>query len=96
MYINIPQDGVDNMTMEILCATWRFIVVCDCLMEKRSLKVSMREVRDQWCIGVIRAVIVVVVVDGIRENSAAVDVYPSAIGVRIKLSVEFGVEVIDP
>ena len=65
-------------------------------MEKWSLKVGMREVRDQWCIGVIRAVIVVVVVDGIRENSAAVDVYPSAIGVRIELSVEFGVEVVDP
>ena len=84
------------MTMEILCATWRFIVVRDCLMEKRSLKVSMREVRDQGCIGVIRAVIVVVVVDGIRENSAAVDVYPSAIRMRIEFSVEFGVEVVDP
>ena len=72
------------------------MVASDCLMEERSLEVSMREVRDQWCVGVIRAVIVVVVVDGIRENSAAVDVYPSAIGVRIKLSVEFGVEVIDP
>ena len=84
------------MTMEILCAAWRFIFVRDCLVEKRSLEVSMREVRDQWCIGVIRAVIVVVVVDGIRENSAAVDVYPSAIGVTITLSVEFGDEVIDP
>ena len=84
------------MTMEIFCAAWRFNVASDCLMEKRSLKVSMREVRDQWCIGVIRAVVVVVVVDGIRENSAAVDVYPSAIGVRIELGMEFGVEVVDP
>ena len=72
------------------------MVASDCLMEERSLKVSMREVRDQWCIGVIRAVIVVVVVDGIRENLAAVDVYPSAIGVRIELCMEFGVEVVDP
>ena len=82
--------------MESFCAAWRFMVASDCLMEKRSLEVSMREVRDQGCIGVVRAIIVVVVVDGIRENSAAVDVYPSAIGVRIKLSVEFGVEVVDP
>ena len=72
------------------------MVASDCLMEERSFEVSMREVRDQGCIGVIRAIIVVVVVDGIRENSAAVDVYPSAIGVRIELSVEFGVEVVDP
>ena len=82
--------------MESFCAAWRFIFVSDCLMEKRSLEVSMREVRDQGCIGVIRAIKVVVVVDGIRENSAAVDVYPSAIGVRIELCVEFGVEVVDP
>ena len=82
--------------MEIVGTAWRFMVTSDSLMEERSLKVSMREVRDQGCIGVIRAIIVVVVVDGIRENSAAVDVYPSAIRMRIEFSVEFGVEVVDP
>ena len=51
--------------MESCCAAWRFMVASDCLMEDMSLEVSMREVRDQGCIGVVRAIIVVVVVDGI-------------------------------
>ena len=65
VYVDIPLDGINNVMMKIVGTAGRFMVASDSLMKERSLEVSMREVREQGRIGVVRAIVVVVVVDGI-------------------------------
>ena len=62
---DIPLDRINNVTVKIVGAARRFMVVGDCPVEKRSFEVSMREVRDQGSVGIVRTIIVVVVVDGV-------------------------------
>ena len=63
--VDIPLDGINNVTVKIVGAARRFVVVGDCPVEKRAFEVSMREVRDQGSVGIVRTIIVVIVVDGV-------------------------------
>ena len=56
----------------------------------------MIKVRDQGCIGIVRAIVVVVEVDGVGGHPTLVEVDMSTVGGWITFNVEFGIEVVDP
>ena len=96
MNVDVPLDGINNVTIKKVGSALRFMILKGHLVKERAFKVSMRDVRNQGCIGIVRAIVVVFKVNGVRLDLAAIDIDASAIGMRVELSMEFSVEVVDP
>ena len=60
-----PLDRVENLTVKVVCSARRVGVSMNGLVEERSLEVFVSKIRDQRSIGFVRAIVIVVVVDGV-------------------------------
>ena len=65
-------------------------------MGERSVEVCMMKVENEKGIVVVRAVVIVVKVDGVGGHPTPVEVDMSTVGGWITFNVEFGIEVVDP
>ena len=65
-------------------------------MEEWAMEVGVVEVGDKGCIVVVRAIVVVVEVNGVGGYPTPVEVDMSTVSGWITFNVEFGIEVVDP
>ena len=65
-------------------------------VEEWAMEVGVVEVGDKRCVVVVRAIVIIVKVNGVSGHPTPIEVNMSTIGGWIAFKVEFGVEVVDP